>query len=132
MKNTTIKTGAQNCSFGSNYGPPTGSINAMMIKSLKCEYVILGHSEKRAKGETDNIINRKIISALQNNLKVIFCIGETFGQKKKKLTKKTLLNQISKGLKKIKNKKNIIIAYEPVWSIGSGMIPKNRRLRKYH
>ena len=124
LKNTTIKTGAQNCSFGSNYGPPTGSINAMMIKSLKCEYVILGHSEKRAKGETDNIINRKIISALQNNLKVIFCIGETFGQKKKKLTKKTLLSQISKGLKKIKNKKNIIIAYEPVWSIGSGMIPK--------
>ena len=118
------KTGAQNCSFGSNYGPPTGSINAMMIKSLKCEYVILGHSEKRAKGETDKIINRKIISALQNNLKVIFCIGETSKQKRKKLTKKTLFNQLSKGLKKIKNKKNIIIAYEPVWSIGSGVIPK--------
>ena len=124
LKNTTIKTGAQNCSFGSNYGPPTGSINAMMIKSLKCEYVILGHSEKRAKGETDKIINKKIISALQNNLKVIFCIGETFGQKRKKLTKKILLNQLRKGLKKIKNKKNIIIAYEPVWSIGSGVIPK--------
>ena len=124
LKNTTIKTGAQNCSFEANYGPPTGSINAMMIKSLKCEYVILGHSEKRAKGETDIIINRKIISALQNNLKVIFCIGETFGQKRKKLTKKILLNQLRKGLKKIKNKKNIIIAYEPVWSIGSGVIPK--------
>ena len=56
-----------------------------MIKSLKCEYVILGHSEKRAKGEKDNIINKKIISALQNKLKVIFCIGETSIQKKRKI-----------------------------------------------
>ena len=124
FKNTDIKTGAQNCNFASSYGPPTGSINAKMIKSLKCEYVILGHSEKRSKGENDSIINKKIISALNNNLRVIFCIGETYSQKKKKLTKKTLLNQLIKGLKNVKNKKNIIIAYEPVWSIGSGMIPK--------
>ena len=124
LKNTKIKTGAQNCSFQSNYGPPTGSINAMMIKSLKCEYVILGHSEKRSKGENDKIINKKIFSALKNNLKVIFCIGETSIQKRKKLTKKVLYNQLNNGLKNIKNKKNIIIAYEPVWSIGSGLIPK--------
>ena len=124
LKKTKIKTGAQNCSFQSNYGPPTGSINAMMIKSLKCEYVILGHSEKRSKGENDKIINKKIFSALRNNLKVIFCIGETSTQKRKKLTKKVLYNQLNNGLKNIKNKKNIIIAYEPVWSIGSGLIPK--------
>ena len=128
FKNTDIKTGAQNCNFASSYGPPTGSINAMMIKSLKCEYVILGHSEKRLKGENDSIINKKIISALNNNLRVIFCIGETYSQKKKKLTKKTLLNQLIKGLKNVKNKKNIIIAYEPVWSIGSGLIPKSKDL----
>ena len=88
LKNTSIMTGAQNCSFESKYGPPTGSINAKMIKSLKCEYVILGHSEKRAKGEKDNIINKKIISALESKLKVIFCIGETSIQKKRRLTKK--------------------------------------------
>ena len=128
FKNTDIKTGAQNCNFASSYGPPTGSINAMMIKSLKCEYVILGHSEKRLKGENDSIINKKIISALNNNLRVIFCIGETYSQKKKKLTKRTLLNQLIKGLKNVKNKKNIIIAYEPVWSIGSGLIPKSKDL----
>ena len=128
FKNTDIKTGAQNCNFASSYGPPTGSINAKMIKSLKCEYVILGHSEKRSKGENDSIINKKIISALNNNLRVIFCIGETYSQKKKKLTKKTLLNQLIKGLKNVKNKKNIIIAYEPVWSIGSGLIPKSKDL----
>ena len=124
LKKTKIKIGAQNCSFELNYGPPTGSINAMMIKSLKCEYVILGHSEKRSKGENDKIINKKIFSALKNNLKVIFCIGETSIQKRKKLTKKVLYNQLNNGLKNIKNKKNIIIAYEPVWSIGSGLIPK--------
>ena len=124
LKKTKIKTGAQNCSFQSNYGPPTGSINAMMIKSLKCEYVILGHSEKRSKGENDKTINKKIFSALKNNLKVIFCIGETSIQKRKKLTKKVLYHQLNNGLKNIKNKKNIIIAYEPVWSIGSGLIPK--------
>ena len=105
LKKTKIKTGAQNCSFQSNYGPPTGSINAMMIKSLKCEYVILGHSEKRSKGENDKIINKKIFSALKNNLKVIFCIGETSTQKRKKLTKKVLYNQLNNGLKNIKNKK---------------------------
>ena len=75
LKNSNIKTGAQNCSFESKYGPPTGSINAKMIKSLKCEYVIIGHSEKRAKGESDQIINKKIQSALKNKLKVILCIG---------------------------------------------------------
>ena len=128
LKDTKIKTGAQNCSFSSNYGPPTGSINAMMIKSLKCEYVILGHSEKRAKGENDKVINKKIHSALKNNLKVIFCIGETSIQKRKKQTKKILHNQIYKGLNKINNKKNVIIAYEPIWSIGSGLIPKFKEL----
>ena len=63
LKNTSIKTGAQNCSFGSNYGPPTGSINAMMIKSLKCEYVILGHSEKRAKVKMIISLTKKYFSS---------------------------------------------------------------------
>ncbi len=128
FKNSNIKTGAQNCSFITKYGPPTGSINASMIKSLKCEYVILGHSEKRAKGENDKIINKKIESALKNNLKVIFCIGETITQKRKKMTKKVLLNQLHKGLHKVKKKENILIAYEPVWSIGSGLVPRSQDL----
>ena len=130
FKNSNIKTGAQNCSFESKYGPPTGSINAKMIKSLKCEYVIIGHSEKRAKGDSDQIINKKIQSALKNKLKVIFCIGETLSQKKRRMTKKILFNQLYRGLKKIKNKNNIIVAYEPIWSIGSGIIPKSSDLEK--
>ena len=128
FKNSNIKIGAQNCSFISTYGPPTGSINAPMIKALKCEYVILGHSEKRAKGENDRIINKKIDEALKSNLKVIFCIGETRTQKIKKMTKKVLFSQLFKGLHKIKKKDNILFAYEPVWSIGSGMVPRTEDL----
>ena len=84
----------------------------------------LGHSQNRDSGETDKLINAKIKAATQAGLKVIFCIGETLGQKRKKITKKILSKQIIVGLQKIKKRKNIVIAYEPVWSIGTGLIPK--------
>ena len=79
-------------------------------------------------GETDKLINLKIKSTLKAKLKVIFCIGETLKQKRKKMTKKILDSQIKLGLRKIKNKKDILIAYEPVWSIGTGLVPKNNDL----
>ena len=81
-------------------------------------------------GETDKLINLKIKSALKSGLKVIFCIGETLKEKRKKITKQVLTKQIKLGLNKIKNKKNVIIAYEPVWSIGTGLIPKSNELFK--
>ena len=96
----------------------------MMLKNVGAKYVILGHSENRQTGETDKMINLKIKSALKSGLKVIFCIGETLQQKKRKLTKKVLNGQIKLGLSNIKNTSKIIIAYEPIWSIGTGMIPK--------
>ena len=99
-----------------------------MLKSVGAKYVIIGHSENRKMGETDKLINLKIRSTLKAKLKVIFCIGETLKQKRKKMTKKILDSQIKLGLKKIKNKKDILIAYEPVWSIGTGLIPKNNDL----
>ena len=99
-----------------------------MLKNVGAKYVILGHSEIRQLGENDNLINLKIRSSIKSGLKVIFCIGETLSQKKKKMTKKVLANQIAKGLKKIVRKKNILIAYEPVWAIGSGLIPKQNEL----
>ena len=74
------------------------------------------------------MINLKIKSALKSGLKVIFCIGETLQQKRKKITKQILNKQIKIGLNKIKNNKKIIIAYEPVWSIGTGLIPKSKDL----
>ena len=128
LKNTRIQIGAQNCHESQNYGAFTGSINAKMLKEVGATYVIIGHSENRQEGETDKLVNNKIKSALKSGLKVIFCIGETLKEKKTKKTKKLLSKQIKLGLNKIKNNKNIIIAYEPIWSIGSGLIPKKKEL----
>ena len=128
LKKTRIQIGAQNCHESQNYGAFTGSINAKMLKSVGATYVIIGHSENRQEGETDKLVNNKIKSALKSGLKVIFCIGETLKEKKTKKTKKLLSKQIKLGLNKIKNNKNIIIAYEPIWSIGSGLIPKKKEL----
>tara|TARA_Y100001980_G_C14447174_1_gene231885 strand:- start:97 stop:843 length:747 start_codon:yes stop_codon:yes gene_type:complete len=128
FKKTNISVGGQNCHYQENYGSFTGSISPKMLKDLGCKYVILGHSENRILGETDEIINKKIQSALNKKLKIIFCIGETLSEKKSKLTFSVLKRQINKGLKRIKNFQKIIIAYEPVWSIGTGIIPKNKEL----
>tara|TARA_Y100001935_G_C17225642_1_gene467643 strand:+ start:59 stop:805 length:747 start_codon:yes stop_codon:yes gene_type:complete len=128
FKKTNISVGGQNCHYQENYGSFTGSISPKMLKDLGCKYVILGHSENRILGDTDEIINKKIQSALNKKLKIIFCIGETLSEKKSKLTFSVLKRQINKGLKRIKNFQKIIIAYEPVWSIGTGIIPKNKEL----
>ena len=128
LKNSSIEVGAQNCHEQENYGPFTGSINSIMLKNVGAKYVIIGHSENRQAGETNKLINLKIKSALNSGLKVIFCIGESLKEKRKKITKKVLNKQIKIGLNKIKNKKKIIIAYEPIWSIGTGLIPKSKEL----
>ena len=125
VMNSKIQVGAQNCHESLTYGASTGSINSMMLKNVGAKYVILGHSENRESGETDKLINTKIKAATKSGLKVIFCVGETLGQKRKKITNKILLKQITLGLQKVKRRKNIVIAYEPVWSIGTGVIPKS-------
>ena len=130
LKTTHIEVGAQNCHEQDTYGAFTGSINSMMLKNVGAKYVIIGHSENRQAGETNKLINLKIKNALKSGLKVIFCIGETLQEKRKKITKKILNKQIKLGLNKIKNKKNVIIAYEPVWSIGTGLIPRSNELFK--
>jgi len=128
LKNTPFEVGAQNCHESENYGAFTGSVNPMMLKNVGAKYVIIGHSENRQIGETNKLINLKIKNSLKSGLKIIFCIGETLQEKRKKNTKKVLFKQIKFGLSKIKNKKNILIAYEPVWSIGTGLIPKPNEL----
>ena len=130
VRNSRISIGAQNCESNYEYGPFTGSINSKLIKSTGAKYIIIGHSENRSNGETDFIINKKIRSTLRDNLKVIFCIGETLSEKKRKKTYNVLKKQINNGLKNIKKFDNIIIAYEPIWSIGTGMVPKNFELSK--
>ena len=130
IKNSRIELGAQNCHQEESTGPFTGSISSKMLKKVGAKYVIVGHSENRATGETDLLVNRKIVSSINNGLKIIFCIGETLSQRKKKQTHKVLKSQISKGLKRVKKLNNILFAYEPVWSIGTGIIPKNKDLKK--
>ena len=128
LKKTNLEVGAQNCHESENYGAFTGHVNSKMLKNVGAKYVILGHSENRQSGETDKLINLKIKSAIKSNLKVIFCIGETLSEKRKKITNKILSKQINNGLKSIKDTSKIIIAYEPVWSIGTGLIPKSNDL----
>ena len=130
VRNSKIFVGAQNCHEKEKFGPFTGSVNAKMLKSIGAKYVIIGHSEVRQIGESNKLINQKIQSAIKSGLKVIFCIGESLQEKKRKSTKKVLTKQIKLGLDKIRNKKSIIIAYEPVWAIGSGLIPKPLELFK--
>ena len=128
LKTSNIIVGAQNCHEQESFGAFTGSVNPKMLKSVGAKYVIIGHSENRAAGETNRLINLKIKTALKTGLKVIYCVGETFQEKRKKITKQVLNKQIKLGLNKIKNKNRIIIAYEPVWSIGTGLIQKSNEL----
>ena len=128
--NCQIGIGGQNCHESESYGAYTGSINSHMLKNIGAHFVIIGHSENRKKGENNKLINLKIKSALEAKLKVIFCIGETFGEKRKKKTQLILSKQIKIGLDGIRNRSNIFIAYEPVWAIGSGIIPKPKDLLK--
>ena len=84
LKKTKLDVGAQNCHENENYGAYTGHVNSKMLKNVGAKYIILGHSENRQYGETDKLINLKIKSAIKSGLKIIFCIGETLKEKKKK------------------------------------------------
>ena len=130
FKKCQIGIGGQNCHESDGYGPYTGSVNSRMLKNIGAHFVIIGHSENREKGENDKLINLKIKSALEAKLKVIFCIGETLSEKIKKHTRLILSRQIKVGLNNVKNKSNIFIAYEPVWAIGTGIVPKSGDLLK--
>ncbi|MEW6506631.1 MAG: triose-phosphate isomerase [Bacteroidota bacterium] len=122
LKGTNISLGAQNMYFEES-GAYTGEISAKMLKSVGCQYVILGHSERRTIfNETDEIINLKIKAALKNNLKPIFCIGETLEERENEKTFQVIERQITYGLKGFTELEieTLVIAYEPVWAIGTG------------
>jgi triosephosphate isomerase len=121
--------GAQDISkINLNNGPYTGQLSAKMIKESGANYVIVGHSEKRLLDEDYKTIKKKITIAIKNKLKVIFCIGENLFQKKKNLSFKILKKQILNSIDKKINFDNLIIAYEPIWSIGTGIVPSNNYL----
>ncbi len=121
-KDTKIAVGAQNMYFEES-GAFTGEISADMLLSVGCKYVILGHSERRTIfKESDELINKKIKKALAKGLKPIFCIGETLQEREDDRTEKVIEVQVKEGLKDVSadDFKNVVIAYEPVWAIGTG------------
>ena len=99
-----------------------------MLRSVGAKYIIIGHSDNRAEGDTDLMLKYKVKFALKNNLKVVFCIGENRTEKKNKKTVSVLKKQLFKVLDKRLNKNNIIVAYEPIWSIGTGELPSRADL----
>lgn len=122
IKDTTIKLGAQNMYYEPS-GAFTGEISPVMLKSVGCEYVILGHSERRTIFlESNQLINKKIQAAVKHSLKPIFCIGETLEEREKGITFNVVETQIREGLDGLSevDLASLIIAYEPVWAIGTG------------
>ena len=124
-KKSEIIIAAQNMNENEK-GAYTGEVSADMLANLGVEAVIIGHSERRSiYNETNEVVNKKILRALKSGLISVFCIGETMYERKNQLTEQVLQKQITEGLKSIyaNELKNIIIAYEPVWAIGTGVTP---------
>ena len=124
-KNSKIMIAAQNMNENEK-GAYTGEVSADMIKNLGVSAVLIGHSERRSiYDETDEVVNKKILRALKSGLVSVFCVGETMYDRKNQLTEQVLHKQITNGLKTVyaNELKNIIIAYEPVWAIGTGVVP---------
>lgn len=122
LKKSKIKLGAQDC-FWETKGAYTGEISAEELKEIGCDFVILGHSERRQSlSETDEMVHKKVKAALAASLVPIICVGETFDQRQQGATDYILIQQTTKTLEgvKIDFRQRIIIAYEPVWVIGSG------------
>ena len=130
FKNKRITIGSQNCYQKDKFSSNTAAISPYMIRSVGAKYTLVGHSDNRAEGDTDLMLKNKVKFALTNNLKVVFCIGENKKQKKNNQTFKVLKKQLVKVLEKKFNKSNIIVAYEPIWSIGTGKIPNQKDLLK--
>ena len=119
-KGSKIKIGAQNVHWAKS-GAYTGEISADMLKEYGVKYVIIGHSERRQYfGETDETVNKRTLLALENELTPIVCVGETLSERENGQTEKVLLKQLTEGLKGVEDVTKLVIAYEPVWAIGTG------------
>ena len=124
--------GTQDCS---NYekGAYTGEISASMLNDLNVKFCLVGHSETRQLfGISDNDVKTKSENLIKNNINPILCIGETLAQKEKKLTKEVLYNQVTNCMTSSSSNKTTIIAYEPIWAIGSGLTPTLDEIEEIH
>ena len=134
MEAESIQIAAQNCS-DKDPGAFTGEVNVMMLRELYVRYVIIGHSERRAiYGESDAVINAKLKKAREANLRPIFCIGETLAQREAGQLETVLRTQLTDGLKDVAEKDMIetVVAYEPVWAIGTGVTATSAQAQEAH
>jgi len=134
INGTGVKLGAQNVFYETN-GAYTGEISCSMLKSCGCEYVIVGHSERREKfHETNEIINKKILKALDEGLKPILCVGETLQEHQDHITEAVIVEQVNQCLNHVSIEQvlNVVIAYEPVWAIGTGKNATPHRAESAH
>ena len=129
LDGTSVQLGAQNVYFKES-GAFTGEISPPMLAGL-CKYVILGHSERRQYFlETDTVVNAKVKAALATGLLPIFCVGETLEQNEAGKTNDVLSRQVREGLKDVEVEKAIVIAYEPIWAIGTGRAATGAQARR--
>jgi triosephosphate isomerase len=134
IKNSPVALGAQNL-YWENEGAYTGEISAPMLKSAGCQYCIIGHSERRQYfGETDETVNKKIKAAIKAGLQPVFCVGETEKERESGQTLSILDKQIKKGLEGLVSAQldSLIMAYEPVWAIGTGKTATDDQAQEVH
>jgi len=134
LAGTGIALGAQNMFYEDN-GAFTGEISGQMLKDVGCKYVILGHSERRhVIGESDEIINRKVLKAIGDGLEVIFCVGELLEQRKAGQTMDVVRRQVTIGLEGVSAEamRHVTVAYEPVWAIGTGLTASPQQAQEVH
>ena len=134
LEGTPIRLAAQNL-FWEGKGAFTGEVSPQMVKEVGCHYVIIGHSERRQYfGETDETVNRRIKAALGHGLEVIFCIGETLKEREDGKTFSVIEKQIEGGSKGLSDRdwREMVIAYEPVWAIGTGKTATPEQAEEVH
>lgn len=123
-ENARVKLGAQDV-FWEDEGAFTGEVSAPLLKDVGCEYVIVGHSERRQHfGETDDMVRRKVGAVLSHGLSVIVCVGETLEEREAGRTEAVVLNQLDVAVRGLNTLARMVIAYEPVWAIGTGRTAK--------
>lgn len=134
LEGSNVKLGAQNMHFELS-GAFTGEVSAPMLRDLFVTHVILGHSERRALfGETDTMINQKVLTAIKNQLRPILCVGETLAERESGDTLKVVQTQLESGLEGVGKDQapGVIIAYEPVWAIGTGKVATSDQAQEVH